>query len=220
MSRTQSTHFGLSRRGPVNSGGSLRCSAISAPSLCLVCSSPYVLWRWRWRGRTTVVRGEERWQLLRCNGRSSSASCSFVFLFFLVFASALFLFLFFPLTDFLHFWSFSLSLSLPVPLFLLVFMGKKWGERSTTPVQSWHRGREWSGGHWAAACRGCALCFFRLVAGDGLGFCQCLDRWEREGAGKKTGEQTSSSPASACAGKEEQCRSKRHCFSFCFLKRK
>ena len=115
---------------------------------------------------------------------------------------------------------FFLSLSLPVPLFLLVFMGKKWGERSTTPVQSWHRGREWSGGHWAAAYRGCALCFFRLMAGDGLGFCQCLDRWEREGAGKKTGEQTSSSPASACAGKEEQCRSKRHCFSFCFLKRK
>jgi len=112
------------------------------------------------------------------------------------------------------------SLSLPVPLFLLVFMGKKWGERSTTPVQSWHRGREWPGGHWAAARRGCALCFFRLVAGDGLGFCQCLDRWEREGAGKKTGEQISSSLASACAGKEEQCRSKRHCFSFCFLKRK
>jgi hypothetical protein len=36
-----------------------------------------------------VVRGEERWRLLRCNGCFSSVSSSFVFSIFLVFAFAL-----------------------------------------------------------------------------------------------------------------------------------
>jgi hypothetical protein len=53
----------------------------------------------------------------------------------------------------------------PPPRFyslMSVFIEKKWEERSTTPVQSWHRGRGWPGGHWVAARRVYSLCIFVL----------------------------------------------------------
>jgi len=64
-----------------------------------------------------------------------------------------------------------------VSLFLSVFISKKWGERSTTHVQSWHRGRGCPGGHGAVARRACPLCFFHLVPGEGHGSFQGLGKW-------------------------------------------
>jgi len=46
----------------------------------LTCDCSRCCW-WRWRGRTVVVCGEERWQLLRCN----LAFCLCFFFFFLFF---------------------------------------------------------------------------------------------------------------------------------------
>jgi len=53
----------------------------------LTCDCSRCCW-WRWRGRTVVVCGEERWQLLRCN----LAFCLCFFFFFCFFSCLCFCF--------------------------------------------------------------------------------------------------------------------------------
>jgi len=108
------------------------------------------------------------------------------------------------------------------PLYSSLSPGIYKEERELLSLSSHDTGVRWSNGHWVAASGLPAGLVPFVFSSNGrwgawvlLGLC----KWgEREKAGKNTGEQTSSSPASACAGEVVQCYSKWHCFGF-FLRK-